>query len=108
MGRTKRSAGALLIAVLLLAGLAPAAAADSPLSPNGWLGMLGQSLGTWWSALTSDDGGKGSVTAGSELAPSLDPNGEELAPRLDPNGDELTTSSEGDDNELAPSLDPNG
>lgn len=97
-----------MIAVLLTAGLAPGAAADSPLAQDGWLGMLGQSLGTWWSLLTGGEDGAGSVTAASELAPSIDPDGQELAPRLDPNGNELAPSIDPNGNELAPSIDPNG
>lgn len=108
MRRTKRSAGALLIAVLLLAGLAPAAAADSPLSADGWLGMLGQSLGTWWAAVTGDEAGRRGLTAASEVAPSLDPDGYDVAPSLDPNGNEVSPSLDPNGNEVSPSLDPNG
>lgn len=107
MRRTNRFAGTLLIAVLLSTGFAPAASADVPRSAEGWLHMLGQSFGTWWSAFTGGDGGQRGLTAAGELAPSLDPNGPELAPSLEPDGEQLTTTDE-DGNELAPSIDPNG
>lgn len=96
-----------MIAVLLLAGLAPAAAADSP-SADGWLGMLGQSLGNWWSAVTGDGVGRRGLTAASEVSPSLDPNGNDVAPSIDPNGNEVAPRLDPNGNEVAPRIDPNG
>jgi hypothetical protein len=101
-------AGAVLVAGLLLAGLAPLAAAEARQSPQGWIGTLGQSIASWWASLSGVDGGPRAVFAASELAPSLDPDGQELAPSLDPNGAELAPRLDPNGNELAPSLDPDG
>lgn len=107
MRRTNRIAGALILA-LLLAGLAPAASAEAPLSPAGWFGSLGHSVASWWTVLTEGKEGHRSLGAASEVAPSLDPDGPQVSPSLDPDGDEMSPSSDSDDNEVAPSIDPNG
>lgn len=107
MRRTNRISGALIFA-LLLAGLAPAASAEAPLSPAGWFGSLGHSVASWWTVLTGDEEGQRSLGAASEVSPSLDPNGPQVSPRLDPNGNEVSPHIDPNGNEVAPSIDPNG
>jgi hypothetical protein len=110
MRRTNHLGTALLVAALLVGVLAPAAAADGPRSPLGWLDAFGQSVVGWWAALAGDDAaGRRGVFAANGVAPELDPNGNPVSPELDPDGDEATACEEPDcGNEVAPELDPDG
>lgn len=103
MRRTNRCSRALVIAVLLLAGLAPAAAAEAPLSPAGWFGSLGDSVARWWAALNGE--GQRSLRAANEVSPHIDPNGSEDSP---PEGGQVAPHLDPDGTEVAPHLDPNG
>lgn len=107
MRRTSRFAGALLFAGLLLVGLAPSAAAEAPQSAKGWVSTLGPLIASWLAAVTGEKEGRRGVSAASELAPSIDPDGQDLAPSIDPDG-LLAPSVDPNGNELAPSVDPNG
>lgn len=106
MRRTNRISAALFIAALLLAGVAPAVSAEAQVSPVDWFGTLGQSVTSWWTALTRDGGSQRNVSAASEVSPSTDPTGEETSSSLDPTGAEL--SSTDTENDVSPHLDPNG
>lgn len=102
MRRTNRISAALLTGALLLIASAPAASAEAKVSPAGWFGSLGQSVASWWAALTD---GQGAFFAASEASSPDGSDDQQVA--LDPTGTEVSTLDE-EDGEVAPHLDPNG
>lgn len=109
MRRRNRFAAALSLAVLLLAGMAPPAAAGPPPAPVGRLGVLVEGVAAWWMALwTGDAGGRNGIAAASETEPSPDSGGTEKLPRLDPDGIQAAPEEDPDSTDKLPRLDPNG
>ena len=104
--RRNRIAAGLLAAALLAAGLAPAAAAQSPLSPLGWLGAIGRSVAAWWTALAGDEGER--VFPADEVSPHWDPNGSEEPAPTNSDGTQASPTDDPAGNEVSPHWDPDG